>query len=408
MNLAGPISSATRHCVDDRFVGDAFLSIRGRTVRWELAAWSGSISQALSKALSSRGGDGKMAALAACFEEATCVAGHLGRHEEARRIAEAAIRFFSGIARQKRSAEALSFAVSGLVGLGAVERVAGRLDEALLHVGRVRSLGLGAEIGAGILRVSRAQWESVLALEPGAARAIALASAAEALSILLEARRLEDVVSLALVSRRGATDPPALEWARKEAALSALCHLGRPDEALALAARYAVEAGEAERLVFELRRAEVLACFGDMAKARSLADMVSGRLERLWRSRPGTLEDVRLAARVARLSALLGETVSAEFCWAALAEALAVGDVLLQADLLVHIVETDWDEERREDASDLLRALALCSGYRLPAVERILSPDDGPRSSRSAEERAPGFSSLVTSLCALDPGRRTS
>ena len=407
MNLAVQGSPAARSGEGDRFVADEFLSIRGRAVRWELAAWSGSISESLARALS-RGGQERLPALATCFEEATIVAGHLGRHEDARRIAEAAVRFFAGIARQKRSAEALAFAVSALVSVGGAERAAGRLDEALLHLGRVRSLGLGAEIGAGLLRVSRAQWESVLALEPGAARAIALSSATEALAALLTARRLEDVVSLALVSRRGATDPPALEWARKEAALSALCHLGRPDEALALAARYTVEAGEGERLVFELRRAEALACFGDVAKARALAEVVLGQLERKWRARPGTLEDVRLAARVARLCGLLGEASSADFCWAALAEALAVGDVPLQAELLVHIVETDWDEERREDAAELLRAVALGSGYRLPAAERLLSPEDGPRSSRSADERAPGFSSLVASLCAPDPSKRTS
>ncbi|MDC3953087.1 hypothetical protein [Polyangium jinanense] len=407
MNLAAQRSPAARSGVDDRFVADEFLTLRGRAVRWELAAWSGAITQALARALAQSRED-RVAALAPCFEEATIVAGHLGRHEDARRVAEAAVRFYAAIARQKRSAEALAFAVSALVGLGAAERAAGRLDEALLHLGRVRSLGLGAEIGAGLLRVSRAQWESVLALEPAAARSIALASATETLSALLAARRLEDVVSLALVSRRGATDPPTLEWARKEAALAALCHLGRPDEALALAARYTVEAGEGERLVFELRRAEVLACFGDAAKARALAEVVLGQLERKWRARPGTLEDVRLAARVARLCALLGEATSADFCWAALAEALAIGDVPLQAELLVSIVETDWDQERREDASDLLRAVALGSGYRLPAAERLLSPEDGPRSSRSADERAPGFTSLVASLCALDPSKRTS
>jgi hypothetical protein len=399
--------TASRSVMDERFICDEFLSARGRAPRWELAAWAASLSQGLPRAAATR--EGRLPALAECFRDAVLIAEHLGRYEDARRIALAAIRFFGGVAGRERRAEAVGLALAALVWLGRVERARGNLDEALLHLGRARSLGLGAEITAGALRVTRAQWESLVALEPSSARAIALAASTETLSTLLEARRFEDVVSLALVSRRGACDPHDLEWVRKEAALSALCRLDRPDEALALAARYTVEAGEAERNVFELRRAEALACFGDIPRARALAEAVSTGLDRKWRARPGTLEDVALGARATRLCALLGESLGAEFCWTALAEALALGDVPLEAELLVRIVETDWDEERRTDAAELLRAVALGSGYRLPAADRILSPDEapmsrGPLSSRSVEERAPGFGSVVDALCRMGEG----
>jgi len=409
MHLAGPVSSTSRGEVEERFVCDEFLSFRGVAVRWELSAWAGMLAQAMTRASSRR--EGTLLGLAECFRDAASIAEYLGRLDEARRIESAAIRYFSSVATKERRAEAIGHATMALVRLGRIEHLAGNIDDSLLHLGRVRSLVLGAELGVGMLRVSRAQWDSLVALLRPMAEGIALSASAEMLAALLTARRFEDVVSLSLVSRRGATDPPALLRVRKEAALSAFCRMNRPDEALALAARYTVEAGEDERALFEVRRAEVLACFGDGLRAFPLVEAVSAQLERKWRSRPGTLEDVRLAARVVRFSGLLGQPLGPEFCWTALAEALALGDVLLEAEMLMHIVETDWDEERRADAEELLSAVALGSGYRLTAAERLLSREEAPISSaraplsiRSIEERAPGFRAMAEELCRMGEG----
>lgn len=409
MNLVGSVSSAARRGMDERFVHDEFLSASGCVVRCELAAWTATLSASVSRAILQS--EGRLAALSGSFREAIALAEHLGQTEAARKLALSAVRFFSGIVVRERRAEAVGHAVSALALLGCVERSAGQIDEALLHLGRARSLGQGAELSSGVLRVTRAQWDSLVALDRKAAQAASYLAATEMLTTLLAARRFEDVVSLALVSRRAAVDPPALEWVRKEAALSALCRLGRPDEALALAARYTIEANEEERLVFEMRRAEVLACFGDILRARALADAVASQLERKWRARPGTLQEIRIAVRAARLCAALGEPLGADFCWTALAESLSIGDVPLEAELLGCIVETDWDEERRADASELLRAISYGSGHRLPAMSRGLVPDEGPLSSngplsvRSVEERAPGFAAIVDSLCSLESKR---
>ena len=409
MNLHVSASSASRRVLDERFIADDFLSVEGRVVRSELAAWTASLAAAVSKAISRR--EGRLAAFSVCFREAIALALELGKTDEARQIAMAAVRLFSHAITRERRPEAVGFAVASLAWLGCVERSAGNVDEALLHLGRARSLGQGAELAAGILRVTRAQWDSLVALDRTKAQWASYWAATEMLSTLLVANRLEDVLSLALVSRRGAADPPALEWVRREAALSALCRLGRPDEALSLAARYTIEAGEGERLAFEMRRAEVLACFGDIARAYALAESVASQLDRKWRGRPATLAEVQMAVAATRLCKMAGEPLGVDFCWTTLAESLAIGDVPLEAELLGYIVETDWDIERREDASELLRALAFGSGYRLPAARALLVSDEGPLSSqgplsvRSVEERAPGFAALVECLCSLESKR---
>ncbi|MBK9262178.1 MAG: hypothetical protein IPM54_20540 [Polyangiaceae bacterium] len=395
----GPAPYELSRTTDLRFISDEFSSLQGRFVRWELGAWCAAIAQALPRAQALD--EGRLGAIAACFRETILVAEQLEKYDAARGIAENAIRYFSTLAARERRADAVAFGVSALIWLGRTERLAGRMDEALLHLGRVRSLGFGAEIGMGPLRVTRAQWDSVIALEAEMARGIAFDSAVELFSTLLAAGQFEEVVSLALVARKGPNDPPALESIRKEAALSALCRLGCPDEALALAARYTVEAREADKLVFNLRRAEVLACFGELPRARRMLESICEELEQRWRGHPACVEEIWIAVRATRVYALISEALSIEFHWTALAEALFVGDVPLIVELLVRIAQHEWDDERRADAAELLRAVGLGSGYRLPLVREMLLSDEEPLSGRSSEERAPGFAALVELLDAL-------
>ena len=394
--VLGPVSYVSSRTADVRFISDEFSSLQGRFVRWELGAWCSAITQAVPRAQTLN--EGRLGAIASCFRETILVAEQLERYDEARSVAESAIRYFSTIASRARRADAVAHAVFALIWLGRTERLAGRTDEALLHLGRVRSLGFGAEIATGPLRVTRAQWDSVIALEAEMARVVAFDSAVELFSTLLEAGQFEEVVSLALVARKGPNDPPALENIRKEAALSALCRLGCPDEALSLASRYSMEAREPDKMVFELRRAEVLACFGELPRARRMLESVCTVLEQRWRAHPACVEEIWIAARATRVYSLISEALSIEFHWTALAEALFVGDVPLAVELLVRISKHEWDEERREDAAELLRAVGLGSGYRLPSAQESLLPDEDPLSGRTVEERAPGFNALVEML----------
>lgn len=394
--VLGPVSYVSARSADVRFISDEFSSLQGRVVRWELGAWCAAITQALPKAEGLE--EGRLGAIATCFREAILVAEQLERFDEARSMAESAIGYFSRISAKERRADAVAFAVSALIWLGRTERLAGRIDEALLHLGRVRSLGFGAEISTGPLHAKRAQWDSVIALEAEMARVVAFDSAVELFSTLLAAGQYEEVVSLALVARRGPQDPPSLENIRKEAALSALCRLGCPDEALSLAARYSMEAREHDKLVFELRRAEVLACFGELPRARRMLESVCTVLEQRWRGHPACVEEIWVAVRATRVYSLISEALSIEFHWTALAEALFVGDVPLAVELLERIAKHEWDEERRADAADLLRAVGMGSGYRLASAKELLLPDEAPLSGRTAEERAPGFTTLVQLL----------
>lgn len=394
--ILGPVSYVSSRTADVRFISDEFSSLQGRFVRWELGAWCSAITQALPRAQTLN--EGRLGAIASCFRETILVAEQLERYDDARSIAEAGLRYFSSLATRERRADAVAHAVSALIWLGRTERLAGRTDAALLHLGRVRSLGFGAEISVGPLRVTRAQWDSVLALEAEMARVVAFDSAVELFSTLLAAEQFEEVVSLALVARRGPNDPPSLENIRKEAALSALCRLGCPDEALSLASRYSMEAREPDKLVFELRRAEVLACFGELPRARRMLESVCAVLEQRWRAHPACVEEIWIVTRATRVYALISEALSIEFHWTALAEALFVGDVPLAVELLERITKHEWDEERRADAAELLRAVGLGSGYRLSSAQISLLPDEAPLSQRTVEERAPGFGALVEML----------
>jgi tetratricopeptide (TPR) repeat protein len=401
--VLGPVPYVSARTADVRYISDEFSSLQGRFVRWELGAWCAAISQALPKADGLA--EGRLGAIASCFRETILVAEQLERFDDARSIAERAIRYFSGLAGRERRADAVAHAVSALVWLGRSERLAGRIDDALLHLGRVRSLGFGAEISVGPLHIKRAQWDSVIALEAEMARVVAFDSAVELFSTLLAAGQYDEVVSLALVARRGPQDPPALDNIRKEAALSALCRLGCPDEALSLATRYSMEARENDKLVFELRRAEVLACFGDLPKARRVLESVCTVLEQRWRAHPACVEEIWIAVRATRVYSLISEAMSIEFHWTALEEALFVGDVPLAIELLERIAKYEWDEERRADAADLLRAVGMGSGYRLASAKELLSPDEAPLSGRTVEERAPGFGALVEWLETFGQGK---
>lgn len=394
--VLGPVSYASSRIADVRFISDEFSSLQGRLIRWELGAWCAAISQALPRTETLN--EGRLGGIASCFRETILVAEQLEHFDDARVLAGSAIRFFARIAAHGRRADAVAHAVSALIWLGRTERLAGRTDEALLHLGRVRSLGFGAEIATGPLRVTRAQWDSVIALEAEMARVVAFDAAVELFSTLLEAEQFEEVVSLALVARRGPNDPPALENIRKEAALSALCRLGCPDEALSLASRYTMEARESTKLVFELRRAEVLACFGELPRARRMLESVCTVLEQRWRAHPACVEEIWIATRATRVYSLISEALSIEFHWTTLSEALFVGDVPLALELLERIAKYEWDEERREDAADLLRAVGVGSGYRLSSAQDLLLPDEAPPTERTAEERAPGFRALVAML----------
>jgi len=399
--VLGPVSYVSSRIADVRFVSNEFSSLQGRFVRWELGAWCAAIGQALPRAEGLN--EGRLGAIASCFRETILVAEQLERYDDARLLAESAIAYFSVIAAKHHRADAVAHAASALVWLGRTERLAGRTDESLLHLGRVRSLGFGAEISVGPLRVKRAQWDSVIALEAEMARVVAFDAAVELFSTLLEAEQFEEVVSLALVARRGPNDPPILENIRKEAALSALCHLGCPDEALSLAARYTMEAREGDKLVFELRRAEVLACFGELPRARRMLESVCTVLEQRWRAYPASIEEIWIAARATRVYSLISEALSIEFHWTTLAEALVVGDIPLAIELLVRISKHEWDEERRADAAELLQAVGLESGYRLSSPDDLGLSDEPSLAARSAEDRAPGYGALVEMLTKLSP-----
>lgn len=395
-SASGPVS---RRRWDVRFVSDEPLAPYDQHVRRELSSWSLSLLRALDRATLPDDVE-RVAEGARCFRETALLASYLDRPDEARLLLHAALDFVRREAEAQKCLELLLFGVSPLLSMSRLDTRIGRPDEALFALERLSGLGRGQGLSFGALLVTRPQWQAIAAADPGAEAAIESSCAIETLRALLAAGRWEAALEGAF-----ADDPidPVLEAIRREAHLIALCHLGRGDAALRVAAMWAAEDHPVRRAIFELRHAETLACFGDPARAHALAEEVTRRSERRLLAGPATLFDLSLLSRGARLLAALGDPLAAEACWAALPAANAVGDVPLLGELSLRVVETEPREERRAEAMEVLRAIAAGSGYRIAAVERVVEREDGPLVPRALRERAPAYPELFSRLLGFDP-----
>lgn len=375
--------------VDERHLCDELLSPHERIARRELPRWC----EDLARDLAAAGPSGPADRIAVVFNQAALVAAHLGRFDDAERLCDIELRWLAARADATGDASIAVLALQPVVNLVRLDRIRGRAEESLSRLDALAALRAAGEIAIGPLAITPRRWNAMRAAAPGIERSLFVQQIIEELKTLLRARRHERV--LAAVRRQDVAAEPSLAGFRQEAAISALCRVGQRDAALALAERCASSRGPEDRPRFELRWAEALAAFGSERAARERARALGAGLEERLPVEI-RLDDLFLVARTARLLAALGEVAgAAALARPGIAAAAALGDCPLQAELMLRLLEA---EGRPEDVSGPLRDLVARSGYRLAPAERLLGPD-----TRTIEERAPAFTTLLRDLSALEP-----
>jgi tetratricopeptide (TPR) repeat protein len=391
---------ASRRRGDLRFISDEPLSPYERHVRRELASWSSDIARQLAHLPPDP--LERAAETVRAFQETALVAAYLDRPDEARMILHAALDFVAREAKMPDRAEAGVLGFGLLIELSRLDARLGRPDESLHVLERIGGLLRGQPLAFGALDIAPSDWQALAGGDASLEAILAGAIAIETLRAHLAAGRYEAALE---ASRAPAGADPVLETFRREAQIVASCRTGRGEEALAAAAQWPSENQPVRRAILEIRHAEALAALGDPVRAHAIVEEAAGRVERKLVSGPATLFDLGIATRATRLLALLGDPLAPELCHKALAPAAAVGDVPLLAELALRIVETDDREEPRADALEALRAVALGSGYRIPAVERAIEREDGPLVPRTVKERAPSYPALFARLVGFEPDR---
>jgi hypothetical protein len=278
----------------------------------------------------------------------------------------------------------------------------GHSDEALSIFERVGALPLGGSLEDGPLSSADPKSTRLVAGAPAVKRDLAAAVVTEALDTLLAAGRHQEVRALSRV--REPHDGPALDAIRREANACALARLGLREESMtALAEALDCEPPE-RRPVFVMKRAELLAAFGSVEAARKIALAVGASLTSRLHERPATLSELLLIARVCRLLAGLGDTEAAAIAFLALPHARAVGDVPLEVELALRVLDGE-DAAARDEARALLRELVVQSGHCLPAAADALAREGDVPVPENAGAYA-AFACLCGALEALGAGGR--
>jgi hypothetical protein len=180
--------------------------------------------------------------------------------------------------------------------------------------------------------------------------------------------------------------------------------MGLSGEALVFLSSAVARETPARRPIFEQKRAEALAAFGQTEAARARALAVSEELLSRFDAAKPSLDDLCLAARAARLLALLSDPGAIPIALRALLLSREVGDVPLEADLALSVVEGRAQGAPRAQAMASLCAIALESGHRIAAVDRALAREGELCVPTTTAARAPSFPALCEALLSLAPG----
>jgi tetratricopeptide (TPR) repeat protein len=387
MRLAALKGIAPRIAMASPYLCDEYLTAPHFPPRGPLEPWCAAVSDHLQEAI--RDGHAHIDEIADGFEQAAEIALLLGRLGEAKKLRHTAIAYFVNEAENGAGSFATMPALWMLLGLARIERALGRHDDALLIFERIASLGLGGSFDDGPLIVTTAHFTEIESCFPESSARLRSVALAEALETLVVARRYDMALTAARVRR--ADDPTWLSALRFETIATALGRMGLLREAQVYLASVITHYPEHPRLVFEQKRAEALAAAGRLDAAVARVIFIGQTLETQWKLTAPTLSDVALAARTSHLSALLGRTMeSALLAAQARLHAAALGDVPLEAELALRVVESDAPSDIRADAADALTRIMLATGY------AITLPHGGARlfevaMAQANEPRAPTY-----------------
>jgi len=385
--------------VSPTFLCDEFLSPRERRPRGPLEPWCATLARRLGRARANTSAN--LCEISALFDEAARIAALLDRNDQAQRLRRAAIAFLASAAERGGDPAALELALFQTLALGRVERASGRIDDALFTFERLAALPLGGSIEEGPLAIGPRRFAELTSLSPDLPRALSTAAIIEALETLIQCERYD--VALSVAQARAPGEDPALGAFRREATATALCRMDLPGEALVFLASAVAREAPPRRPVFEQKRAEALAAFGQTEPARARAlTLGEGLLSRLDAEKP-SVDDLLLAARAARLLSLLSDPSAAPLALRALLLSREKGDVPLEAELALHVVEGGATGAPRARAMASLCAIALESGHRIAAVDRALAREGVLVVPTTTAARAPSFPGLCEALLSLAP-----
>lgn len=379
------------------YLCDDYLTTPHFPPRGPLEPWCASISDHLQEAIQDR--RAHIDEIADGFEQAAEIALLLGRLGEAKKLRISAIGFFMAEARAESGTFATLPALWMLLGLARIERALGRYDDALLLFERLASIGVGGSLEDGPLILTTAEIAEIEARFPDSSARLRSVAIAEALETLIRAGH-HDLAITAARARRS-EDPTWLGAFRCETIATALGRMGLVRETIVYLASVIEQRPEYPRLAFEQKRAEALATDGRFEEAAIRLGFIADSLEAQWEHTPPSLSDVALAARTSLLASILGRhNESARLAARAREFARELGDVPLEAELALRVMESDAPSAVRADAADALTHILLATGY------AITLPRGGVRLFEAAmppanEPRAPTYPLLRDRLYAI-------
>lgn len=388
---------APQRAMASPYLCDEYLTAPHAPPRGPLEPWCATVSDHLQQAITDR--HAHIDEIADGFEQAAEIALLLGRLGEAKKLRHTAIAFFASEAERGAGTFATMPALWMLLGLARIERALGHYDDALFLFERIASLGLGGSLDDGPLFLTTAQFADIESCFPESSARLRSVAIAEALETLVFARRYD--TALVAARARRADDPKWLGALRFETIATALGRMGLLREVQVYLASVIAQHPEHPRLVFEQKRAEAFAAAGRFDDAAERVAFITQTLEMQWEIAPAALSDVLLAARTSHLSALLGRaSESARLAARARAHAALLGDVPLEAELALRVIESDAPSDVRADAADALTRIVLATGY------AITLPHGGVRLFEAAmppanEPRAPTYPLLRDRLYAI-------
>ena len=342
-----------------------FMTAWDRSPRGPLDPWCARLLSRLARMEEAKTqGPIDLVAVADCYREAQSIALLLGRSKEA---AEISLEIITRLTSS--SPQIASLALWAAMGLGRALRAEGFVDDALELFERLAALPMGGTLEIGPLLVTKPLVDSIRGFAPGLFSRLQAVAIMEAMETLITAGRYD--IALALAKTRLAEAPTFFDAFRHEALTTSLGALGLLEEALVFLSSAIAREPLRTRPVFEQKRAEVLFASGQIEEARGCSLLVAESLLSRWETGPSTLDDLVLASRVCRLLSRLGHETSSKLAARARPFARLLGDIPLEAEFALRVVENDGPREDHQSALLSLSRITVESGHPLVVLPGV-------------------------------------
>jgi hypothetical protein len=354
-------NAANRPAAAPRLIIDELLTPHERPLRLPLPRWAREVWGRLEEALAweaARPGGGCQQ-MVRCFNESALIELLYGRKEPAQQLCLAALRWVPAISAQSRQPALLRFIVQPFVNLSRLDRMAGRWEVALEKLDAVRRLSLGQPVTLNGIVITRSHVEAFSASDPEFLSSLESMYLIDALKTALRAGQYDRIPQFAAAHRnpRGV----ALQDFLDEAAIMASCQKGDLEDALRRVELRCQQLGP-NRAIFQLRRAELLACAGRRSNSLMIARGLAAAYVRSGASGELGLNKLFVLWNLIRLLQHLDQEVT-ELARLGATHSRVVGDVILREQFLGELVRRAPDERERAGADAELEELRRTSLY---------------------------------------------